>query len=99
MYALLGSVLGMVTAILLSLPTNYINLGIYGFNGVLCGIAFTSKKKSSLIYAIISIVISVLIMHGMVTLNIITLTSPFVFATWLTLLIRRTINKKSNPAK
>ncbi|MCK4590026.1 MAG: urea transporter [Nanoarchaeota archaeon] len=91
LYALLGSLVGMLTAIILSFPLNLINLGIFGFNGVLCGIAFANKKVSSLIYAFISIILSVLIIYTFVTFNFIALTAPFVFATWITLGIRKIV--------
>ena len=91
LYALLGSLVGMLTAIILSFPLNLINLGIFGFNGVLCSIAFTDKKISSLIYAFISIILSVFIIYTFITFNWIALTAPFVFATWITLGIRKIV--------
>jgi len=57
-YALLGSTIGLLTG-LLFFPSsiNLINLGIFGFNGVLCGIAFSDKKWIYSIFAIISIIL------------------------------------------
>ena len=66
-------------------------MGLFGFNGVLCGIAFSNKKWSSLILAIASIVISIFLIYGMMNLGIITLTSPFVLSTWLVLLLAKEI--------
>jgi urea transporter len=88
-YAFIGSFLGMAISLLFSFPLNLANMGIFGFNGVLCGIAFADKKKSSLLFAIISIIISVVITYGMLAFNLIALTAPFVFATWITLGLRR----------
>ena len=93
-YALIGSLTGMLVAFGFSFPLNLINLGIFGFNGVLCGIAFADKKKSSIFYAIISIIISVFIIYGMISFNLVALTAPFVFATWITLALRRTLSQK-----
>lgn len=93
-YALIGSVIGLFFSFLF-FPSliNLINIGIFGFNGVLCGIAFSEKRWQSLIYAIISIVLSVGIIYGFMSLNLIALTAPFVFATWATLFIRKDIEK------
>jgi len=91
-YAIAGSLLGISVAFGLSLPFNLINLGVFGFNGVLCGIAFSDRKALSWAYASISIIFSVFIMYGMITFNWIALTAPFVFATWITLGLRNWFN-------
>lgn len=88
-YALIGSSIGILTALVFSFPLNLINIGIFGFNSVLCGIALADKKLSSLFYALVSIIISVFIINGMINVSIIALTSPFVFATWITLALRK----------
>ena len=93
-YAVIGSFIGMVIALLFSFPINLVNIGIFGFNAVLCGIAFADNKKHSLFYAVISIIISIFIIYGMVILNFIALTAPFVFATWITLALRKIVSKK-----
>jgi urea transporter len=68
---------------------------LFGFNGVLCGIALSGKKWRSLILAIASIVISIFLIYGMMNLGIITLTSPFVLSTWLVLLLEKRFRDKS----
>ena len=92
-YAFIGSFIGMLVAFVFSFPLNLVNIGIFGFNGVLCGIAFAKKRISSLVYAIVSIIISVFIIYGMIAFNVIALTAPFVFATWMVLALRRIMNK------
>ncbi|HHT9114524.1 MAG TPA: urea transporter [Candidatus Wunengus sp. YC65] len=86
-YALLGTGIGVVVAFMCSFPLSMITAGLFGFNGVLCGIALSGKKWHHVILAIASIVVSVFIMFGMSRLGIITLTAPFVISTWLVLLI------------
>lgn len=93
-YAFIGSFIGMIVALLFSFPLYLINIGMFGFNGVLCGIAFADKKKYSLFYAVVSISISVFIIYGMMTFNWIALTAPFVFATWITLALRKFANHR-----
>ena len=92
-YAFIGSFIGMLLALGLSFPLNLVNMGIFGFNGVLCGIAFADNKRYSWLYVIISIIASVLIIYGMTNLNIIALTAPFVFAAWITLALRKMISQ------
>lgn len=91
LYALLGVLLGAVVAFACSLPLNMINIGLFGFNAVLCGIAFSNKKWCSLIPGILSITASVFITYGIANLGIITLTSPFVISAWLALLLGKGI--------
>jgi len=88
-YALLGSALCVLVTFGLSFPLNLVNTGIFGFNGVLCGIAFADEHKHSLSYATISIILSVFIVYGMIALNLPALTAPFVLATWATLGLRK----------
>ena len=95
LYALLGTGIGVIVAFMCSFPLSMINVGLFGFNGVLCGIAFSNKKWSSLILATASIVISIFLIYGMTNLGIITLTSPFVLSTWLVLLLEKRFRDKS----
>ncbi len=93
-YALLGSSIGIAVAFASSFPLNMINIGMFGFNAVLCGIAFSNRKWTSLILATVSGIVSVFMMYGITKLGIITLTAPFVLSTWLVLLISRRVGAK-----
>lgn len=86
LYALLGASVGVGLACACSFPLTLANAGMFGFNAVLCGIAFSGKKWTSLIFAIVSVILAAFMTYGMIHLNIITLTSPFVLSTWLILL-------------
>ncbi|MBI4222509.1 MAG: urea transporter [Planctomycetes bacterium] len=87
LYALLGTGIGVVVAFVCAFPLSMITAGLFGFNGVLCGIALSGKKWHHGILAIASIVVSVFVMFGMSRLGIITLTAPFVISAWLVLLV------------
>jgi len=96
-YALGGAIIGALVAFMLSFPPTLISMGIFGFNGVLCGIAFadlkwSSKKWQSIIWALIAVVLSVFIIFGMNAYGLVALTFPFVLATWITLLIKKYIS-------
>lgn len=94
-YVLLGSLIGAIIAFLFSLPLTMINVGLFGFNGVLCGMAFSDKKWHHIILATVSSIVSVFITYGIMNLGIITLTSPFVISTWLILLINSKIRRNN----
>ncbi|MFA5995561.1 MAG: urea transporter [Patescibacteria group bacterium] len=65
-----------------------INIGLFGYNAVLCGIALGTKKWSGFILATFAILLSVLLNYGLGKVGIITLTAPFVIATWAALLVK-----------
>lgn len=91
-YALYGSLLGGWFAMLLSLPLNMINIGLLGYNAVLCSIALGTKKWNGFILATFAILLSVLINYGLDKIGIITLTVPFVIATWVALFIKSNVS-------
>jgi urea transporter len=81
----------MMIALAFSFPLNLIDIGIFGFNGVLCGIAFSGRKPGSFVPALISIALSVFITYSMLNFSLITLTAPFVFSSWIVLATRKRI--------
>lgn len=91
----LGSLVGLVTALWLLGGDGYaIYSGLYGFNGVLCGIAlggvfYVITWKSGL-YALLCAMMSAVMFASLVAflspLGMPTLTAPFVLSTWLFLL-------------
>jgi len=87
LYALIGSLVGTLFALALSFPPSLINIGIFGYNGVLCGAAFAGEKKNAALYALASIMLSVITLFGFQSSGIPALTAPFVFSTWLVLML------------
>lgn len=92
-YALWGSILGSSAAIFFSLPVNSINLGLFGYNGVVCSIAFGQYGKYNFIWATSAVLLSVVICQAMVVAGINPLTGPFVLSTWAILSMRKLIRK------
>lgn len=92
-YALYGSLLGTVLAALIGLPLVMINIGLFGYNAVLCGIALGDKSWKSFLGATFAIVLTVLLNFGLDKAGIITLTAPFVLATWTVLLLNKLLKK------
>ncbi len=89
LYALLGAALGVAVSIACSLPIGMMNLGLFGFNGVLCGIALAERKWSQAYWAMAATSVSIFMVYGMLKMGFISLTSPFVISTWVVLLIKR----------
>lgn len=88
-YALYGAILSSILAILFSFPLTMINQGLFGYNAVLCAIALEDKKWGLFSLASFSITVSVLLNFALDKAGLITLTVPFVFATWMALLIKK----------
>jgi urea transporter len=88
-YALFGTLLGGSLALLFAFPLASINIGIFGYNGVLCGIALGERKYSAVLYAGLAVALSVLLCAAFDTMNVLALTAPFVLATWIVLSIGR----------
>lgn len=98
-YALYGALLGGSFAMLLGLPLNMVNIGLFGYNAVLCGIALGTKKWSGFLLATCAILLSVLLNFGMGKIGLITLTAPFVLVTWTALIAKHIIDHFSNVAE
>lgn len=90
-FAVIGSLIGLLTAAALGGATDLAALGIYSFNAVLTGIAlggtFFIINRYSIIYALFGMVITVIIQGAMAsilsTVGLPFLTFPFILTTWL----------------
>ncbi len=91
MYALAGTLIGFAAAAALGLNSTVISAGIFGFNAVLCGIAFAKTSLKSVLPALLAIILSVFIALLLLRFNLPMLTFPFVLATWITLLIGKAL--------
>lgn len=88
LYGLAAAVVSAILAFYLSVPLTEINLGLYGFNAVLCAIVFAGPKVRDGLWVLISIVLALAISLLMLKTGIPKLTFPFVLATWITLLLK-----------
>ncbi len=93
-YALYGSILGIFIALILLLSLSMINIGLFGYNAVLCAIALGNDDKKSFLYATIAVILSVIFTYLFGKLGIIALTAPFVISTWIVLLIKYFVDRK-----
>ncbi|MDO8659708.1 MAG: urea transporter [Candidatus Parcubacteria bacterium] len=91
LYGFIGFIAGMFVGLLISDQIDLINMGVFGFNAVLCGVAFSNEKKYAFIFVLFSSIISVFIMNEFLYFNLIALTMPFVLATWVTMFLKNKI--------
>lgn len=88
LYGLAAAIVSAILAFYLSVPIDDINLGLYGFNAVLCAIVFAGPKVKDGLWVLISILLALAISLLMHKIGIPKLTFPFVLATWITLLLK-----------
>jgi urea transporter len=88
LYGLAAAIISAIMAYYFSIPINEINLGLYGFNAVLCAIIFAGTKVKDGVWVLISLVLSLTISLLMLKIGITKLTFPFVLATWITLFLK-----------
>ena len=91
--AVVGTIVGTVTAWCLNAPRENINMGLHGYNGVLVGCAlptFFAPTPLLWAYIVIGSVFSTILMmaftHMLRTWKISAMTGPFVFTTWFLML-------------
>lgn len=82
----------LLLAILLGVDSKALNMGLMGYNGALCALALGSKSWMSCIWAVCSVLLSVVLQIVGMNWGIITLTAPFVLSVWLTMGIKISIS-------
>lgn len=92
-YAIYASILGALTGWVLDEPISKINAGLMGYNSILCAIALVGKNWRDFLWITIAIILSTLINIRLGVTELITLTAPFVLATWSVLIVKNAFNK------
>ncbi|MGW8124012.1 urea transporter [Roseivirga echinicomitans] len=88
-YSLYAAALGTLAGWLFSEPISGLNAGLMGYNAILCAIALSGKKRSDFMWITLTIILSTLLNIGLAMTGIITLTAPFVLATWAILALKK----------
>lgn len=94
-YTVIGAFLPIPLAILLGIDTETLNMGLMGYNGVLCAIALGDRTLKSLVWASCSVLLSTLLQIIGMNLEITTLTAPFVVSVWVIMGIQKLVNPKT----
>lgn len=82
-YALLGALLPLPLAMGLEVDASFVNLGLMGYNGVLCAMALGGRSLRSLALACGAAMLSVMLQLLGMKCGIPTLTAPFVLSVWI----------------
>lgn len=92
-YGFFGSAVAAMIAFQFAEPSVQVHIGLFSFNAVLCAITFAGKRKMDGVWVLISVVLSTLIDVYMLKANLVTFTFPFVAASWITLLLKKPVEK------
>lgn len=82
-YAVWGALLPIPFAIGLGIDAASLNMGLMGYNGVLCAIALGDRSLKDFIEASCSVLLSVVLQVVGMNAGITTLTAPFVVSVWV----------------
>ena len=93
-YTALGALLPLPLATLYGIDSSIINLGLMGYNGVLCAIALGETNWRSFGWASVSVCLSVILQIIGMNLHITTLTAPFVLSVWMIQGLKKIVKQK-----
>lgn len=82
-YAIAATFIGMACGYLAGFPIDAVNLGLFGYNGVLCAILFAGKTIQEFIWALAAIFLSIIFMRIFHIIEVPPFTFPFVLSAWL----------------
>ena len=88
LYALFAAVLGSLSGWVFGESVDHINSGLMGYNAILCAIALCGKKRSDFLWITGAIILSTFLNIVLAKTGVITLTAPFVLATWIILTLQ-----------
>lgn len=94
-YTVIGVLLPIPLAILLGIDAETLNMGLMGYNGVLCAIALGDRALKSLVWASCSVLLSVVLQIIGMNLEITTLTAPFVVSVWVIMGIQKLVSSST----
>lgn len=87
-YVALATIMGLIGGSVLGFPVDAVNLGLFGYNGVLCGILFAGSRFSDMVSAVGAILLSIVIVRLFHVVELPAFTFPFVVSSWLVLWAR-----------
>lgn len=94
-YTALGALLSIPLAVLMGVDSETLNMGLMGYNGVLCAIALGDRTWKGFVWASSSVLLSVVLQIIGMNLGITTLTAPFVVSVWIIMGIQKVVNAKT----
>ena len=95
-YTVIGAFLPILLAVLPGIDAETLNMGLMGYNGVLCAIALGGTSWKNGVWAGCSVLLSTVLQILGMSLGITTLTAPFVISVWIILMIQKVIRTQNN---
>lgn len=91
-YTAFGAIFPLSLVLLPGIDAEMLNMGLMGYNGVLCAIALGGRSLKSLVWASCSVLLSVVLQIIGMNSGIITLTAPFVVSVWIIMRMQKLVN-------
>lgn len=88
LYTVLATVCGLIAGYAAGFPIDAVNLGLFGYSGVLCAILFSGKTLRDLISALAAIALSIVIVRLFHVAGLPAFTFPFVLSSWIIIWIK-----------
>lgn len=93
LFAALGATLGYLFGFLAGFPADVIDLGLFGYNAVLCGTLFAGRNLQDLVSAVSAILLSCILVCFFQFIGFPALSFPFVCSSWTVLWMRKTVGR------
>ena len=88
-YTVIAAALPLLIGLFPNIDLTAWNIGLFGYNGVLCAIALGDYTHKGNVKVILSVILSILLQIGGMQIGITTLTAPFVISVWMINLLWR----------
>lgn len=95
LYGLAGGIVTAILSLYFSVPVNDIEIGLYSFNAVLCGIVFAGERPKDGIWALIAVVLSFSFSFLIFKYELIQLTFPFVAASFIVVMVKEKLSQRN----
>lgn len=92
--AVMGAVLPLLFFLRLDGGWAEYNIGLLGYNAVLCAMAVDARKHSDFLWVVASVVLSIVLQILGMKCGYTTLTAPFVISVWMTMMLQRIYRRK-----
>lgn len=79
----------------MSMPIHDISIGLFSYNAVLCAIVFAGRRMRDILWALLSVMLSIFVSVAMDYFKIIPLTFPFVAASCAVILLKTNYERKT----
>ena len=88
-YTVIAAALPLLIGLFPNIDLTAWNIGLFGYNGVLCAIALGDYTHKGNVKVILSVILSILLQIGGMQIGMTTLTAPFVISVWMINLLWR----------